>query len=169
MSRLSVNIRCRQPSRVTSSPLLMSAASFFSVVVSHACLQPRRQKDGPKRPLRNFIVQRPMKPLSKKCLCSLQIDGISHRDYNPLANKRPLRPSGVSVLISLKDEHCGRFEVTLRCASTTALSAKVVLSTLSFSMRGARISSHHVCHSGPVSLTVVFRSISVHKEAVKKR
>ena len=41
-----------------------------------------------------------MKPLSKECLCRLRIDGISHRDYNPLANKRPLRPSGVSVLIS---------------------------------------------------------------------
>ena len=71
------------------SPLLMSASSFFSVVVSHACLRPRRQKHGPKRPFCNFIVQRPMKPLSKECLCSLQIDGISYRDYNPFANKRP--------------------------------------------------------------------------------
>ena len=71
------------------SPLLMSASSFFSVVVSHACLRPRRQKHGPKRPFCNFIVQRPMKPLSKECLCSLQIDGISCRDYNPFANKRP--------------------------------------------------------------------------------
>ena len=68
----------------------------------------------------------------------------------------------------LKEEHRGHFEVTFRGASSTALSAEVVLSTLSFSMRGARTSSHHVCHPGPVSLTVVFRSVSVHKEAVKK-
>ena len=34
-------------------------------------------------------------------------------------------------------------------------------------MRGARISYHHVCHPGLLSLTVVFRSVSVHEEALK--
>ena len=123
MSRLSVNIRCRQPSRVMSSPLLMSTSSFLCVVVFHACSRPRRQRDGPKRPFCNFIVQQPMKPLSKECLCRLQIDGIPHRDYNPLANKRPLRSSGMSVLISeRRNSHISvnRTALSLRTAANEA-------------------------------------------------
>ena len=70
-----------------------------------------------------FYVQQPMKPLSKECLCRLRIDGISHRDYNPLANKRPLRPSGVSVLISeRRNSHISvnRTALSLRTAANEA-------------------------------------------------